>query len=117
MATSKNNRKKGKKRQKSRSAQQAQEKRNAAEVTRMRDWKRDQVINFVALVIMVGGFLVATFTSYGIVGYPIAALGAAVSLVRTKWDTTNHKISIVCYVAVIILLMLSWFNMLNGNQA
>ena len=112
MATSKNNRKKGKKRAKNRSPQQVQEK-NAAKVKRVRDWKREQVISFVALAIMVVGFLLASFTSYGIIGYPIAALGAAVGLVRTKWDTTHHKITIVCYVVMIVLLMLAWFETLG----
>lgn len=117
MATSKNNRKKGKKRAKNHAARQAQEQKSASEVKRVRDWKQEQVISFVALAIMVVGFLLASFTSYSIIGYPVAALGAAVGLVRTKWDTTNHKITIVCYVVIIVLLMLTWFSMLGGNKA
>ncbi len=116
MATSKNNRKKGKKRAKSHSVQQTQDRRSAADVKRVRDWKREQVLSFAALAVMVAGFLIASFTSYGIIGYPLAALGAAIGMVRTKWDTTNHKITIVCFIVVIVLSMLTWFSILSGNQ-
>ena len=110
MATSKNNRKKGKKRTKGRAASQSQ--RSRTEVKRVRDWKSDQFIDFIALAVMVAGFLLACFTDYGVVGYPLAAVGAAIGLVRTKWDTTNHKITIVCYIVIIILLVLTWFGIL-----
>lgn len=112
MAVSKNNRKKSKKRSKGHAAPQTQEIQQT-NAQRMRDWNREQIYKFAALGIMVVGFLIAMFTPYGIVGYPITFVGSLLCLFKTKWDTTNHKISFVCYIVYCILVAMLWIQLIR----
>lgn len=110
MAQSRNNRKKGKKKNRNHASPQ---KMDRGSVTKVRDWKQEQVIKFIALGVMVVGFLLTMIGSTAsMIGYPVAFLGAAVSMVLTPWDTTNHKITkvvlcifcILCAMQFVLLL-------------
>lgn len=112
MAVSKNNRKKGKKRTKGHMAPpkpvEVEEEQAAPE--EKTDW-----INMVSLALLLIGFLGAIFTSYALVFYPITFVGGLISLLRTKWDTTSHKISKVCYIVYCVTVAVVWVGMLTGK--
>lgn len=113
MAVSKNNRKKSKKRQQhmspvKRAEREAeQEKKSSLGI----EW-----VSFIGLILMVMGFVVAMFSDYGIVGYPVSFVGAAMSLSQTKWDTRRNKISVVSYIVYCAAVAFMWINILMGKQ-
>lgn len=114
MAVSKNNRKKGKKRKKGHMDPQklalVSEKETETTPEEKTDW-----LSFVSVGILLVGFLGAMFTSYGLIFYPITFAGALMSLLRTKWDTTSHKISNVCYIVYGVTVAIVWIGMLTGK--
>ncbi len=113
MAVSKNNRRKTKKRQQHMSPVKREER------TAQPDNKSSlgiEWISFIGLILMVLGFVVAMFSDYGIVGYPVSFAGAAMSLSQTKWDTRRNKISIVSYIVYCAAVAYMWINILMGKQ-
>lgn len=111
MAVSKNNRRKGKKRTKAHAApvRQTEEKQEPSNRGGY-DW-----FNMAGLAIMLAGFLGAMFTQYGLVFYPITFVGAVMGLVRTRWDTWPHKVTVICYIVYCIAVAGIWIGMLTGR--
>ena len=115
MAQSRNNRKKSKKKNKNHTSQQAA---GRGSVKKVRDWQQEQVFKFIALGVMVVGFLLAMVCgTASLIGYPVAFIGAAVSMVLTQWDTTNHKITKVVLCIFCILSAMQFVLLLTGNAA
>lgn len=110
MAVSKNNRRKGKKRAKPHgsSAHQAEEKQVSKYGTF--DW-----FNMTGLALMLMGFLGAMFTEYGVIFYPATFVGAGMGLIKTKWDTRQHKVTVVSYIIYCIAVAVMWIGMLTGT--
>lgn len=115
MAQSKNNRKKSKKKNRNRTSPQTAE---HGSVKKARDWKQEQIIKFIALGAMVIGFLLSMIGGMAsFIGYPIAFVGAAVSMAMTQWDTTNHKITKVVLCIFCILCAMQFILLVSGNTA
>lgn len=115
MAQSKHNRKKSKKKNRNRTSLQTAER---SSVQKVRDWKQEQVIKFIALGVMVIGFLLSMIGGMAsLVGYPAAFVGAAVSMAMTQWDTTNHKITKVVLCIFCMLCAMQFILLVSGNAA
>lgn len=115
MAQSRNNRKKSKKKNKNHASPQTA---SYGSVKKVRDWKQEQVVKFIALGVMVVGFLLSMIGGMAsLIGYPAAFLGAAVSMTLTKWDTTNHKITKVVLCIFCILCAMQFVLLMTGNAA
>lgn len=113
MAQSKNNRKKGrKKNNKSRAAQTT---KNV--VPTMRDWDKEKKIRFACLGVMIVGFVLALIDNRitSLIGYPLAFIGAAASMVNTQWDTTNHKITKIVLCVFCMLCAMQFVLLIMGN--
>ena len=110
MAASKNNRKKGKKRTKGHKSPVRTPAEQSAKKRTEYDW-----FGMAGLALMLAGFLGAMFTPYGLAFYPITFVGALMGLVKSKWDTTPHKISVVCYIVYCLLVAYMWVGILTGR--
>lgn len=115
MAQSRNNRKKSKKKNRNHTSSQTNDRTS---VKKVRDWKQEQMVKFIALGVMVLGFVLAMIDGMAsLIGYPVAFLGAAVSMVLTPWDTTNHKITKIVLCVFCILCAMQFVLQLTGNAA
>ncbi len=110
MAVSKNNRRKGKKRTKAHASPVRQGEEKQESKYGGYDW-----FSMAGLAIMLAGFLGAMFTQYGLVFYPITFVGAVMGLVRTRWDTWPHKVTVICYIVYCIAVAGMWIGMLTGR--
>ena len=113
MAQSKNNRKKGRK--KNNKPRAAQTTKNA--VPAMRNWDKEKKIRFACLGVMIVGFVLALIDNHitSLVGYPLAFIGAAASMVMTQWDTTNHKITKIVLCVFCMLCAMQFVLLIMGN--
>ena len=113
MAQSKNNRKKGRK--KNNKSHAAQTTKNT--VPRMRNWDKEKKIRFACLGIMIVGFVLALIDNRitALIGYPLAFIGAAASMVNTQWDTTNHKITKLVLCVFCMLCAMQFVLLIMGN--
>lgn len=110
MAVSKGNRKKGKKRTKNHMSPQKQ-----VEEKQVTPKEKTDLYSLAGLAIMLVGFLGAMLTPYGLIFYPVTFVGAFMGMMRSKWDTTMHKLSTVGYVAYCVVVALAWIGTLTGK--
>ena len=112
MATSKNNRKKGRKRQQMHhrpipdhvaKAQAEQEKEE------IKSMQRSQNISFFGLVIMIVGFVMVVM-GYALVGYPVTFAGSLIGLLTTPQDLKHRKITIAGHIIYCVMVAFLWFS-------
>lgn len=110
MATSKNNRKKGKKRQPMHSKPIPESIAKAQEDLRkdeVKSLQRKQTVSFIGLLLMVGGFIVA-LTANKVIGYPITFIGAFIGMVTVQPDQKHRMLSIIGYLVYCIMVAFLW---------
>lgn len=113
MAVSKNNRRRTKKRTKNHMSPQKQADKldeARAESKSSIDW-----FSLTGFALMLVGFLAATFTPYGLICYPITFVGALMCLIKTKPDTSHHKVSFVCYIIYCVAVAIMWVSLLMNQ--
>ena len=111
MATPKNNRKKGKKRQPMHSKPMSDAALKAQETIRTEEEKslrRVQNLSFIGLLLMVGGFVIALAASKKI-GYPVTFIGALIGIATVQPDQKHRVISIVAYIVYCVMVAFLWF--------
>ncbi len=117
MAESKGNRKKGKKRQEVRrrpvSETQLKAQQKAAE-SEAKEMSRLQNFSFLALIVMVVGF-VLIIMNYHMIGYPITFVGALASAFLTPEDMKHRKLSIAGCILYMVMVAFLWFTELGGG--
>ena len=114
MAVSKNNRKKGSKRAAPHAApsgfvgNRQQHMQQQAQQLPFLDRHRI-AIRWIGLAIMILGFLAA---SYGrqIIGFPVTIFGAMMDILCIRREPGKHRISLICYVAYIAIMIYAWFS-------
>ena len=112
MATSKNNRKKGRKRQQMHSrpipdyVAKAQAEQEKEEIKSM---QRTQNISFFGLVIMIVGFVLVVM-GYALIGYPVTFAGSLIGLLTTPQDMKHRKITIGGHIVYCIMVAFLWFS-------
>lgn len=116
MATNKNNRKKGRKRQQMHrrpvpesvaKAQQELETEEIKKLNRQRNW------NLVGLLLMIVGFVVA-FTVNQVVGLPITFAGSVVSLMTVSSDSKHPRLAVAGYIVYCAMVLLLWISAIQG---
>lgn len=72
---------------------------------------------FACLGIMIVGFVLALIDNRitALIGYPLAFIGAAASMVNTQWDTTNHKITKIVLCVFCMLCAMQFVLLIMGN--
>lgn len=66
---------------------------------------------------MIVGFVLALIDNRitALIGYPLAFIGAAASMVNTQWDTTNHKITKIVLCVFCMLCAMQFVLLIMGN--
>ncbi|MDO5547786.1 MAG: hypothetical protein Q4F79_04785 [Eubacteriales bacterium] len=114
MATSKNNRKKGRKRQPMHQrpvpdhvakAQQEQQEEELKSLSRIR------TVSLIGMIVMIVGFVLVVM-NYALIGYPITFAGAVISMVSTPPDMKHRKITIAGYLIYCLMVLFLWVCML-----
>ncbi|MDO5547785.1 MAG: hypothetical protein Q4F79_04780 [Eubacteriales bacterium] len=112
MATSKNNRKKGRKRSASHAAPpgyvgKKQEQITQQEEANYRASRRDSLIKWTGLFIMLIGFWLAYETQYSI-GYVITIIGALIGFFTVRKGARYARLSMACYGIYIAMIVFIW---------
>jgi hypothetical protein len=115
MATSKNNRKKGRKRQQMHKKPvpdyvvKAEQERMEAE--RKAD-DRTRTWSFLGLILMIVGFVVAVM-GYPIIGYPLTFVGAVIGMFTTSSESKHPRIVMGGYMVYCVLVAVLWITLLR----
>lgn len=112
MAVSKNNRKKGKKRQEVRRRPVTEAQLRAQEKIAQQEAKdagHERTVSFLAILLMFAGFVVAML-GYRIIGYPITFIGALVSVFMTPKDLKHRKLTIGLCIVYMVMVAVLWLS-------
>lgn len=121
MATNKNNRKKGKKRQQMHKRpvpQHVAEARKQIEEEEVKELKRSQTVSMVGVLCMVIGFAAAMLTDITIVkliGLPISFVGSILCLFTIRPDVKHKTIAIVGYIIYCVLIAYLFIGIATGK--
>lgn len=115
MATSKNNRKKGRKRSASHAAPPGydgkKQQYTAKEEQNKSFFDRHlMAIKWIGLLIMLAGFIIAYYLQR-MIGYPITIVGALIGFFCVRSDTRYRRVSLVCYGVYIALMVYAWITL------
>lgn len=114
MATSKNNRKKGRKRSAPHAAPpgyagKKQEQIAQQEEARYRASRRESLIKWTGLFLMLIGFWLMYYTHHA-AGYIITIVGALIGFFTARTNTRYSRLSMICYGVYIAMIIFIWIS-------